>query len=417
MAFARFMLAAFLVLALAGCSPRARGVLCPNGCASPIGGKAITDMLVVTTRDSKNAERGEMFTGDRGDKLSFADIAVSIPPAHQTGRVEWPTTPPGDPATDFVATRAEELDKDAAIKRFHARIAKASHRQVLIFVHGYNNSFEEAVFRFAQLVHDSRVKAEPVLFTWPSHAKLSGYGYDSDSATYSRDDLEKGLRYLNADKAVGEISIIAHSMGNWLTLEALRQMAIRDGRIPSKIKHVVLAAPDVDYDVFRRQIEQIHSRPNLFHLIVARDDRALAASRCLHDKTARLGAIDPNDERYKSELARNYIHPFDSSGLATDEKTRHGRVYSSPLIVQQIGGLVENGHALQEERPGLGRGVGNVATSAGSALGSFAGAVAAAPLTIVDPDSGGASWRPDDLFTQLCMVSDALGDATQGAAR
>ena len=62
--------------------------------------------------------------------------------------------------------------------------------QVLVFVHGFNNRFEDAVFRFAQIIHDSRADVAPVLFTWPSKGSVFAYGYDRESANYSRDALE-----------------------------------------------------------------------------------------------------------------------------------------------------------------------------------------------------------------------------------
>ena len=100
---------------------------------------------------------------------------------------------------------------------------------MLIFVHGYNNRFGDAVFRFAQLVHNSDADVTPILFTWPSRGSLLAYGYDRESAALSRDAFEQLLDMLIRDPAVGKVDILAHSMGNYLTLETLRQMAIRHG--------------------------------------------------------------------------------------------------------------------------------------------------------------------------------------------
>ncbi|MCY1376094.1 hypothetical protein D9M69_635620 [compost metagenome] len=91
--------------------------------------------------------------------------------------------------------------------------------------------------------------------------------------------MESLFQYLAADEEVKEVSILAHSMGNWLTLEALRQMAIRNDRLPAKFKNVMLAAPDVDVDVFRSQIEDMGDQRPRFTLFVSQDDRALAFSR------------------------------------------------------------------------------------------------------------------------------------------
>src|SRR6185312_8253 len=142
----------------------------------------------------------------------------------------------------------------------------------------------------------------PVLFTWPSRGSILAYGYDRESNTYSRNALETTLRALASDPDVGEISILAHSMGNWVTLEALRQMAIRDGRVAPKIKNVLLAAPDVDVDLFRESILDMGKVHPNFTLFVSQDDRALAISRRIWGDAVRLGAIDPDQEPYRSAL-------------------------------------------------------------------------------------------------------------------
>ena len=131
-------------------------------------------------------------------------------------------------------------------------------------MHGFNNKFEDAVFRFAQIVHDSGAEVAPVLFTWPSRGSVLAYGYDRESTNFSRNALETLLRDLARDPNVGEITVLAHSMGNWLALESLRQMAIRDKRVAPKIRNVILAAPDVDMDLARAAFHDMgKDRPRL----------------------------------------------------------------------------------------------------------------------------------------------------------
>ena len=82
------------------------------------------------------------------------------------------------------------------------------------------------------------------------------------------------LQALVKDPNVNSISILAHSMGNYLAIESLRQISIRDRGLSPKIRDVMLASPDIDVDVFRRQIAEIDagSRPAQFTLFVSRDD-------------------------------------------------------------------------------------------------------------------------------------------------
>jgi esterase/lipase superfamily enzyme len=223
-----------------------------------------------------------------------------------------------------------------------------------------------------------------VLFTWPSRGRLLQYGYDHESASYSRDALESVLQALQRDRDVGEISILAHSMGNWVTLEALRQMAIRNGRIGSKIENVMLAAPDVDFDVFRRQIAEIGIRPSVFTLFASRDDDALAASRRFWGNT-RLGAVDPNAPPYQEVLNRDRVRAIDLTNVASSDPLGHSTFASSPDVVRSIGVRLAQGQPLKEGQAGVGDQLGLATAGAVSAVGGVAGAAVAAPFAIVDP--------------------------------
>ncbi|MGX5800694.1 alpha/beta hydrolase [Bradyrhizobium sp. Arg314] len=292
-----------------------------------------------------------MFSGDRGDP-AFADIAISIPPdkVRKIGEVEWPKVIPADPKREFATISATVLKRDAIISDLHARLTRAPSRKVLVFVHGYNNRFDDAVFRFAQIVHDSGAKDVPVLFTWPSRGKLLAYAYDRESANYSRDGLEAMLNYLVRDPSVSEVSILAHSMGNWVTLEALRQMAIRNRGISAKIKNVMLASPDVDIDVFRTQLDSMGARRPRLTLFVSNDDKALKASRWLWGSTARLGTIDPKVEPYKDFLEREKIDVIDLSKIKTADRLNHGKFSESPDVIRLIGRQLATGQPVTDQQ-------------------------------------------------------------------
>jgi esterase/lipase superfamily enzyme len=345
---------------------------------------ARVEILVATTRDEAQ-QVGEMFSGERGPALNFADIRVSIPPQREVGEVQWPKKLPPDPATDFATVSAERITKEQAVARFRESVADVPGRRVLVFVHGFNNRFEDAVYRFAQIAYDSQADAVPVLFTWPSRGSLLAYGYDRESTNYSRDALEEVLAALARSPEVGEISILAHSMGNWLTLEALRQMAIRNGRIPAKIENVMMAAPDVDVDVFGEMIARMgEPRPD-FTLFVSQDDRALAVSRKVWGGTARLGAIDPDDEPYRTELSENDIQAIDLTQIDTADSTHHAKFAESPEIVRSIGARLAQGQTMTDSRVGLGEHIVQATTGLTATVGTAAGLVLAAPVAVVDP--------------------------------
>jgi esterase/lipase superfamily enzyme len=307
-----------LSLALGGCAGRPpQGVLVPV--AQSAEGTSRVDMLVATTRQRSTADAGEMFNGERAEEISYAAITVSIPPddSREIGTINWPASLPGDPHRDFVTISANYLDKQQLSPAVSAAAKPTGRRNVLIFVHGFNNRFDDAVYRFAQVVHDAKVPGIPVLFTWPSRGELSltAYTYDRESANSSSYALEQLIEMLAANPNVKEINIVAHSMGNVIALEALRGMASRRGKIGAKVRNVALVAPDLGVDMFRTEIQGMgKSRPR-FLLFASQDDSALNFSRTIGGGVERIGAIDPAQEPYKSELAQENVEAFDLTKL------------------------------------------------------------------------------------------------------
>ncbi|ASS57006.1 alpha/beta hydrolase [Rhizobium leguminosarum] len=381
-----WILALLLLCVLVGCGGHPKNVLTPVADSAPNSTKV--DMLVTTTR-SRSTIRGEMFTGERALAPAFADITVSIPPANvrKVGEVAWPKRLPSNPATDFATLKADEITRDDAKKWLSASVRKSHDRSVLVFIHGFNNRFEDSVYRFAQIVKDSGVHSAPVLVTWPSRGSLLAYGYDRESTNYTRNALEMLFQYLARDPEVKEVSILAHSMGNWLALEALRQMAIRNGRLPAKFENVMLASPDVDVDVFRQQIVDMGKQHPQFTLFVSRDDRALAVSRRVWGDVARLGAIDPEQAPFKKELADSQITVIDLTKVKAGDRLNHGKFAESPEVVQLIGARISDGQTLTDSKVGLGDKILAATTSTAAAAGSAAGLILAAPVAVVDADT------------------------------
>lgn len=379
------VLAVGLALLVAACAGRPTGVLIPNSLEAK--GASRVDLMVATTR-ARSAQPGVLFSGERGTALSLTEIAVSIPPdnVRQIGEVQWPKKLPGDPAVNFTTLFTKPTDRDGA-RAWFKRETKGKKKHVLLFVHGFNNAYDDAVYRFAQIVHDGDTNAVPVLFTWPSRGSVFAYNYDRESTNYSRDALEEVLQALAKAPEVEDVSVLAHSMGSLLALESLRQMAIRNGRIAPKIRNVILAAPDVDVDVFRQQLGEMgapEQRPR-FTIFVSRDDRALQVSSRIANGVPRIGAIDPTQEPYKTEFAKAKIDAFDLTDLRANDSLAHGKFAASPAVVKAIGGRLVAGQDVTAGELGLGERIGQVAAGAATTAGSAAGAIVTAPIAIVDP--------------------------------
>jgi esterase/lipase superfamily enzyme len=324
---------------LAGCSDRPhQGVLIPV--ADAAGGASRVRVLAATTRQRSSADPGEMFSGDRSDDVSYASVVISIPSddARKIGEVQWPASPPGDPHRNFVTVSADYLDQRSFVSALAAEARQTRRSRVLLFVHGFNNRFDDAVYRFAQIAHDSKAQAIPVLFTWPSRGqtKLLAYTYDRESANFSRDGLESLIDLLVRQPEISEITLLAHSMGNWVTLEALRTRAIRTGGKPDKVKNVLLVAPDVDVDVFRTQIRRIGTSTKRFALFVSQDDTALSVSKMIWGGVPRLGDVDPEAEPYHSEFERDHIEVFDLTALKKAGDNAHSRAFEQVTSVTEM---------------------------------------------------------------------------------
>jgi esterase/lipase superfamily enzyme len=287
-------------------------------------------MFIVSTR--KDGDAG----AEGGAKYTLSQI--SVPSSHVAGVIEAPTFGKPNPQKHFAVIDNASLSGDRFRKELATHISGrvGSSRDVLLYVHGFNTSLDEARFRLSQIVYDGRFSGVPVLFSWPSKSNLFSYVSDKDSATSSRDALEKVLLDLSTLPDVGRIHILAHSMGSWLAMEALRENAIAghpdlDGRLGD----VMLAAPDLDLNVFKQQMARLdgHARVSVF---VSHADRALSLSSSLAGDRPRVGALDPNKPHDRAELDRLGVRVYDMSSFSGGI-IGHGVYADAPDVIRTIG--------------------------------------------------------------------------------
>ncbi|BBE73372.1 alpha/beta hydrolase [Oharaeibacter diazotrophicus] len=366
-----------LTLATAGCAGRPDGaVLVPVTTAAP--GATDQRILVATTRERETDKPG-MFSGERAEALDFADLTVSVPPTHKDGVVEWPRRLPGNPATDFVTRSTAYVDGEAAFAaRLKAAVASRPNgsRDVAVFVHGYNTRFDEAVFRAAQLDHDTAFDGVTVLFTWASRGGVLDYVYDRDSATVARDGLERTLT-MAARSGADHVFLFAHSMGNWLAIETLRQARIGGhGDFGGKLSQVFLASPDIDVDVFKAQMRRLGVPKPPFILFASSDDQALAVSSLIAGDKPRLGAYTGDAE----EIADLGVVVVDLSKVAgvDDDALNHSKFAAvTPAFTERLRRRIAAGD-LADPASGLAAD----ATSFGGSVGGFVGRTAGAVITL-----------------------------------
>jgi esterase/lipase superfamily enzyme len=308
-----------LVFVLASCATRP-GPEVLNPVAASVPGARVVTAYAATTREREIAG-SNVFNNNRARASNYAAFKISIPPGHRAGQIEWPSETP-DPAVDFVTVQQEVLDR----KSFEQRVSSGRRdRKVAVFVHGYNTNFQEALFRLAQMTADSDLGAQPILFAWPSEATVTGYVADKDAVTSSRDQLAELLSMLTRKPGVGEIVVIGHSMGSWLVVEALRQLRLTGQNAVIARLGVVLAAPDIDVDVFRAQMDVVGPLSPPMTLLVSRDDIALKLSGRIAGERPRVGALDVDDPRVQDAALRAKVQIVDISSLEASDRLNHDR--------------------------------------------------------------------------------------------
>ena len=314
----RFWFLAVLLL-LAGCGERpGLDVLADVAAPLPPGAKSVT-VYVATTRGAYPG--GTVFSSRRAHALSFAEYTISVPPNHVPGEVEWPGGSP-DPSRTFTMLRQRPLTK----AEFQARVAPtAQKRQASAFVHGFNVTFQEALFQAAQMSADADTRGTPILFSWPSAGSVLNYVGDKDAVTISRDALTETLVAMTTGRKPGEALLLGHSMGGWLTLEALRQLKIAGRQDVLDRLEVILADPDVDIDVFRSQVAVIGRLSPPLRLLVAKDDVALNVSAFVAGDRGRVGAIDVDDPRVQEASHRYGVQVLDISSVESSDGLNHSR--------------------------------------------------------------------------------------------
>lgn len=273
-----------LSLWLAACTPRGAMVVVPP---DTIEGTVST--VYVST--SRNLEQTGVFGSERSEDLGFARYDVVIPPDRQVGEIKYAKPRRPNVTTDFVTTNPVLYPDESAFRTDLRQSLSQNGREAVIFVHGFNNTFTEGLYRIAQLHHDLDVPGVAVHYSWPSAAEPLGYVYDRDSIMFARAGLESLIRDVVAAGA-SRVTLFAHSMGGNLAMETLRSIALRDGGIMPQLRGVVLVSPDIDVEVFRAQAKDIGKLPQPFLIFGSDRDRVLRLSALITGQRGRLGSLE-----------------------------------------------------------------------------------------------------------------------------
>jgi esterase/lipase superfamily enzyme len=241
--------------------------------------------------------------------------------------------------------------REDAVKKIHellsAELAKTPRKELFVFVHGYANTFESGCFRSAQIWHFVGRAGVPVLFSWPagSAGLLRGYNHDRESGEFANPHLKMFLRALSTCPDVQKIHLIAHSRGTDILSSAVRELHIehraagKDTRTAMKFGHIVLAAPDIDLDVFIEKFtsDRVSFVAERVTIYVSPSDQAIGLSDWLFSSAKRIGQLALGDLGH--DLAKGLDkHPIINivDVRAKTDKRGHGYFLSSPACLSDL---------------------------------------------------------------------------------
>lgn len=306
----------------------------------------VEKVFVATSRTPADAPA--IFGGERNQTINYDRFDVSVPPDREDGKINA-ATPGRTPETAreyYVADRIQYPDRAA----FRSAVASAirnqspDERAVAVFVHGFNNTFADGLYRNAQIAADFDIPAVQVNYSWPSAGRAKLYLYDRDSAFFARDGLEELLNTL-AETGARRIILYAHSMGAQVTVEAVRQMAIRgDPAVFAKLHSVTLLSADVDVDLFKREAAAVRGRNLPWYIFVSSKDKALKISSVLRGGSERLGSVENPDD-----IAGTNATLIDLSEVRNEDPFGHETVAESPAMIAIIKGYNEQGRNLARQ--------------------------------------------------------------------
>jgi esterase/lipase superfamily enzyme len=308
-------------------------------------------VLFVTDRQRLETPEGDhrYFSGQRGkeNSTSFGRVDVRLP---AEGFSQGSSIPIGmtivneENAKEGVTVAAPEiLDRQefmTAIRHYREAVPASVPTRALVFIHGFNVTYVDAVAAAARLAFGVGIDAVPIAISWPSQGRIFRYWQDEDAIQNSTEQLRPIFRQLLSEADVAEVIVVAHSMGTRLTTRVLSQLELQKAPLP-KLTRLIFAAGDLGEEEFVGLWPRLKTLPSKgWTSYTSSNDFALLASRIIHviprigDSKDRVFAINPMDTIDASAVApllRGYGHSYliDNPALKVDLRHQVSRNLSA----------------------------------------------------------------------------------------
>jgi esterase/lipase superfamily enzyme len=312
-------------------------------------GYKVVRVYFATDRNLTKSEKpAEMFGTNRAP-ISYGTCDVSIPGKHTIGELEapsiWRLKVREDPSKHVVLLDAVVQTKDKFFSDLSARIRTSSGRNAFLFVHGYNVTFRDAARRTAQMSHDLKFDGAPVLYSWPSQGAKTAVTVDEQNIEWAQANIKGFLDDFFGRSDANNVFLIAHSMGNRALTRAVASLLAQRPSIRQRLREVILAAPDIDAEVFRRDIAPALTAWNTpITLYASSDDLTLEASKKIY------GYPRAGDSGQGIVVVPG-IETIDATGTDTS-LLGHSYYADSRFVLNDISYVIRNG-LRAEQRSGL----------------------------------------------------------------
>jgi esterase/lipase superfamily enzyme len=249
----------------------------------------VSDLVEIfyATERARTGQRGAVrFYGFRRGPLEYGRAEISVPRDRKIGTLRTPSIWTLDiiesEERHFILKSVEPMSGATAFfQAVSSRVAVSDRKEVFVFIHGFNTTFEDAALRTAQMASDLRLDGAPILWSWPSRGAVLGYWNDAKEAESEVEAaaLEAFLRDVVARTGATRIHLVSHSMGARPLLAALKRIGNPPEGVAPPFEEIVLAAPDIGIKPFDDVWPSVAGLGRRFTLYASARDKALALSR------------------------------------------------------------------------------------------------------------------------------------------